>query len=199
MLDMKKEELLTLMKLNRSCRRFDSSHPIDSKEIESWLAAVRYAPSAKNAQPLKYKIITEPDLCNNLFGLLHWAAYLPEFDGPNPHERPTAYLVQLLDKEISNSSRFDEGIQQLSLTLIARSEGYAACILAAFDASKMMQLLALDTNRYSPIAVIALGKEGEKVVIEDLAPTEDPHAIRYYRTPDEVHHVPKRGIAELLL
>ena len=43
--------------------------------------------------------------------------------------------------------------------------------------------------------VIALGKPVEHVVLEDL-PAD--RSIRYYRTPDGTHHVPKRSLNELI-
>jgi len=46
------------------------------------------------------------------------------------------------------------------------------------------------------LLVIALGKPGEKVVIEELAPEGD---IKYWRDENDIHHVPKRGVEELIL
>jgi predicted ATP-grasp superfamily ATP-dependent carboligase len=43
--------------------------------------------------------------------------------------------------------------------------------------------------------VIALGKPGETVVLDDLPPGGD---IRYWRDEAGVHHVPKRGLGELI-
>ena len=44
--------------------------------------------------------------------------------------------------------------------------------------------------------MLALGKPAEKVVIEDLGADGD---IRYYRDGEDVHHVPKRTLAELII
>ncbi len=43
--------------------------------------------------------------------------------------------------------------------------------------------------------VIALGTPVERVVLEDLAADR---SIKYYRTPDGTHHVPKRSLDELI-
>jgi len=44
--------------------------------------------------------------------------------------------------------------------------------------------------------VIALGKPIEKVVIEDVP---ESGSIKYYRTEDGVHHVPKRSLQDILM
>ena len=194
---MEKKQLLELLESNRSYRRFNSSAQLSEEEIRSWIEALRYTASAKNAQPLKYRIVTDKAQVDAVFALLHWAAYLSDWQGPSPKERPVAFVIQVLDRTISASSRFDEGIQLEALTLMARSSGYGGCILAAFDSAKMSDLLSLDTDRYTPITVVALGKPIEEVVIENL-PTPDGD-IRYYRTEDKVHHVPKRTMDQLII
>lgn len=46
------------------------------------------------------------------------------------------------------------------------------------------------------VLVIALGKPVETVVLEDL-PTDG--SIRYYRDAQQVHHVPKRSLQDLIV
>lgn len=56
---MEKKQLLELLESNRSYRRFDSSVQLSEEEIRSWIEALRYTASAKNAQPLKYRIVAD--------------------------------------------------------------------------------------------------------------------------------------------
>jgi hypothetical protein len=44
--------------------------------------------------------------------------------------------------------------------------------------------------------VLALGKPAETVVLEDVGPDGD---IRYWRDDQNVHHVPKRTLDEIVL
>jgi hypothetical protein len=44
--------------------------------------------------------------------------------------------------------------------------------------------------------VLALGKPNETVVLEEVGPDGD---IKYYRDEEDVHHVPKRSLEELVL
>lgn len=189
------ETLLQLLQNNRSYRRFDEKSPITKEQITRWVSAVRYTSSAKNEQPLKYFIATDEKMVYSIFKEVHWAAYLRDWDSPAEGERPVAFLVQLLDTTLSTSSRFDEGIQLEAITLMATADGYGACIMAAFDKRRVMDLLQLPEHLH-PITIIALGKPIEKVVIEDL---KDGDSVRYYRTEDSVHHVPKRLLEDLIV
>jgi hypothetical protein len=44
--------------------------------------------------------------------------------------------------------------------------------------------------------VLTLGKPKETVVLEEVGPDGD---IKYYRDEEDVHHVPKRSLEELVL
>jgi len=45
------------------------------------------------------------------------------------------------------------------------------------------------------VLVLALGKPAERVMIEDVGSNGD---IKYYRDAQDVHHVPKRSLEELI-
>ena len=56
----------TLIKKDRTYRRFDESAAIDRLQILRWLDVVRQTPSSRNIQPLKYIIITDEALCHEI-------------------------------------------------------------------------------------------------------------------------------------
>ncbi len=187
--------LIELLKRNRSYRRFRQEERIANSDLMKWVSTVRYTASMRNAQPLKYRIISDPSLCAGIFPLLGWAGYLSDWDGPEEGERPAAYLIQLLDKRISQTSIFDEGIQLQAISLAAVEDGYGACIIKNFKAAELADFAGLP-EYFVPTAVMALGIPVEEVQIEELNGEKD---IRYWRTEDGVHHVPKRSLSELIV
>ncbi len=179
---------------NRSYRRFQGVS-IDAKTLEGLVELTRFSASAGNFQPLRFILSFQEDKNLTIFKRLSWAAYLKDWPGPEEGERPSAYIVILGDTSISKEFKYDAGIAAQSILLGAVEKGLGGCILASIDRTRLRQDLGID-NRYEILLVIALGRPGEKVVIEDMESGQD---IRYWRDENGVHHVPKRPLSELIL
>ncbi len=185
--------LLELLKINRSYRRFDESIKIPEELIKEWVSSVRFTASTRNIQALKYHIVIENNKVLELCSQVHWAGYLKAWSGPIEGERPSAFLIQLLDTTLSKSSKWDEGLQLEAITLMAAASGYGACIMAAFDKNKVKNIFSLPEH-LEPITLVALGKPIETVQIVDFV-----NSVEYYRTEDLIHHVPKRSLEDILV
>ena len=196
-MDNKFDILLELLKQDRSYRRFDESFKIDPAILKELVGLTRYCSSGRNLQPLKFYIASDEEKCEKIFPLLKWAGYLKEWDGPEKGERPTAYLIQCLDTDLTKNYLCDDGLQLQTITLGATALGLGCCIIKSFDAVKLREILSLEGN-ISPLYILAIGKPVEEVVIEDLRDSTE-ESIKYYRTSDGVHHVPKRPLADLLI
>lgn len=179
---------------NRSYRRFYQNEVISEKQLFSWIDLARLSASGRNAQPIKYIVSCQPEKNAKVFSTLVWAAYLTNWDGPIEGERPSAYIVQVLDTNISTQYFCDDGIAAQSILLGAVEEGYGACIFRSIDKNKLRNLLNIPTQ-FEIINVIALGKPLEKVLIETM---QDDN-YKYWRDENEVHHVPKRPLDEIIL
>ena len=179
---------------NRTYRRFDESVQISVNQIKEWIELARLSASGRNAQPLKYIISASPERNSAVFSTLGWAAYLKDWDGPSEGERPSAYIIQLLDTTISTNFFCDDGIAMQSILLGAVEEGYGGCIFRTINKSKLKACLNIP-DQYEIINVIALGKPVEKVVIENIQNND----YKYWRDSDGVHHVPKRSLEEIIL
>jgi nitroreductase len=180
---------------NRSCRRFDEGSAIERQTLEELVDLARLSASAANLQPLKYLLSCEPQKNARIFAQLAWAAYLKDWPGPAPGERPAGYIIILGDTVIAKTFGCDHGIAAQSILLGAREKGLAGCMIGLIKREELRETLEIPA-RYEILLVIALGKPREQAVIEDVGPKGD---IKYWRGPDGVHHVPKRSLDELIL
>ena len=178
---------------NRSYRRFDSMVKITEEQVRRWIDLARLSGSARNAQPLKYAIVVEPETCKDIFPLVGWAGYLKDWSGPIENERPVAYVAVLKDKNISEKHYCDDGIAMQSLLLGATEEGFGGCMLGSVNRTKLAEILNLPTH-LEILWLIALGKPQENVLIETTR--ED---IKYWRDKDQTHHVPKRALNDIIV
>ncbi len=182
---------------NRSYRRFEEQVAIKRTDLESLVDLARLSGAAANRQPLKYFLAHDPSVNERIFPCLAWAGYLKEWAGPAAGERPAGYIVMVLDTLISEVPGFDGGIAAQSILLGAVELGLGGCMIGNVKWDELRKVLGIE-ERYKPILVIALGKPGEKVVIEtaDRGVAAD---IKYWRDSEQVHHVPKRELAEVIL
>ena len=186
--------LKELIKKNRSYRRFDENISIPEKTLKNLIDLARLSASGANRQPLKYIINNNNDINEKIFSTLAWAAYLSDWKGPDKGERPSAYIIILGDKNITNTFGVDHGIASQSILLGAVEKGFGGCILASINKDELRKNLNIN-ERYDILLVIALGKPKEEVIIEE-AKNDD---IKYWRDDKERHHVPKRSLEDIIL
>ena len=184
-----------LIKENRSCRRFYEDHPVDLKMLEALVDLARLSASGANLQPLKYILACESQINAKIFSCLGWAAYLKEWPGPEPGERPAAYIVILGDTSISKEFGVDHGIAAQSMLLGAREKGLAGCMLGSINRKALRGILNLEPE-LKILLVLAIGKPREEIVIETVGPDGN---IRYWRDEAAVHHVPKRPLSDIII
>ena len=184
-----------LVKNNRSYRRFDEQFMIERETLVELIELAKYAASGRNAQPLKYFLSTDKVVNELIFSTLTWAGYLKKWPGPKEGERPSAYIVVLLDRDISDNFLCDDGIAMQNILLGAVDKGLGGCILRSINKLRLSAILNL-TDRFEIIDVVALGRPIETVVITNVGDDGD---IRYYRDGNGVHYVPKRSLDELII
>jgi nitroreductase len=182
-----------LIRKNRSYRRFHETERISGNQLEKWIGLARFTPSGRNMQPLKYAGSVSPGLNAEIFPNLGWAGYLTDWNGPSEGERPSAYIIVLHDKSISENRYCDDGIAIQSILLGAVEDGYGGCIIGSVNKAKVSRILKLP-DHLEILWVLALGKPAEQVVIEDMKDNN----VKYWRDENQIHHVPKRKLDELI-
>ncbi len=180
---------------NRSFRRFYETEPVALDTLKELVDLARNSASAANLQPLKYVLSCEPEENKVIFPHLSWAAYLKDWPGPCEGERPSAYIIILGDRRICRSFGCDHGIAAQSIMLGAAEKGLGGCIIGAIRRRDLHQALALPQH-YEMLLVLAIGRPRETVVLEPVGPDDD---IRYWRDDDDVHHVPKRRLDDIII
>mgnify|MGYP006274492379 CR=1 FL=1 len=178
---------------NRSYRRFYEEVKISSDKLREWIDLVRLSPSAANLQPHRFIISNSEDMNKKIFPNLNWAGYLKGWQGPKTGERPSAYIIMTTSKPVEKA--FDPGIAALAILLGAVEAGFGGCAIASFDKEKLKEILDLDKED-ALVLVIALGKPKENVLIENINAGED---IKYWRDENNVHHVPKIKVKDLVI
>jgi len=184
-----------LVAQSRTRRKFDGSKPVDIETLVGLIDTARLMPSGMNKQPLKYVVTADKEQCDEIFPLLGWAGYLKDWPGPAEGERPTGYIVILLDKDILDSPGCDHGIACQTIMLGAVEKGLGGCIIGTVNRKKLVKIFDLADN-LEVLMVLALGVPAEKVVVETL-PSDGK--IEYWRGSDGKHHVPKRSLDDLIV
>jgi nitroreductase len=183
--------LKDLVYKTRSYRRFEESHHIDLKILEGLIDLARMSASAANRQPLKYLLFNTPESCETIFPSIAWAAYLK---GPGPGERPSAYIIILGDKSITESFSVDHGIAAQSIMLGATEAGLGGCMIASIKREALRDDLKIP-ERFEILLILALGKPAEKIVVDEIKNND----VKYWRDDRDNHHVPKRPLAGLII
>ncbi|QDR79330.1 nitroreductase family protein [Sporomusa termitida] len=184
-----------IVKANRSYRRFFEQEAVTRETLLTLVDYARLVPAGANKQALKYYIACEQPLNGQIFATLGWAAYLKDWSGPVAGERPAAYIIIVQDKGYKMGNSFDAGIAAQTILLGATEIGLGGCMLGNIKHAQLQAALNLADN-FEILLVIALGKPKEKVVIEEIEANGD---IKYWRDENQVHHVPKRKLKDILI
>jgi len=186
--------LADLIRKNRSYRRFRQDRPLERGVLRDLVELARCSASAANLQPLKYVLSCTPETNDLIFPHLAWAGYLKDWQGPEEGERPSAYIVIVGDTEVAKHFGCDYGIAAQSILLGAAEKGLGGCMIGAIQKDGLREAIHLQ-DRYEILLVLALGEPKEDVVIERVVEGN----IKYWRDEQDVHHVPKRSLEELIL
>ncbi len=184
-----------LVRRNRSYRRFEESFAISRETLLGLVDLARLSASGANRQPLKYILSSDPETNARVFPHLAWAGYLADWPGPGDGERPSAYIVVLLDTTIAKSAGVDHGIAVQSMLLGAAEKGLGGCIIASVQRPALAEALHIEPI-YEILLVLALGKPVERAYVEAVGADGD---IRYWRDEEGGHHVPKRALQDIVV
>lgn len=193
------DDYAALVRRCRSYRRFDEADPIELGTLLGLVDCARLASCGNNQQRLRFHVVSAPEERSAVFATLGWAALMRDWDGPEEGQRPTGYVVVLCQGEPTMIRHMDAGIAVQTIMLGAAEAGYHGCILRNFKPGPLLEACGLEDSGLVPELVVALGRGGEDVVLEEADPTgADGHGLAYWRDGAGAHHVPKLSLAEVL-
>lgn len=179
---------------NRTYRRFYQDERMSTETLKELVDLARHSSSGMNMQPLKYIIVNGEEKADKVFQYLKFAGYLKDWGGPIEGERPSAYIVMLHDTSLSKTIFWDHGIAATNILLGATEKGYGGVMVAAINKKELAKELDLD-EKFEIVMVLAMGKPKEEIVLYEIEPGED---IKYWRDENQVHHVPKRKLKDII-
>ncbi len=143
---------LQLVSSRQSDRAYDMNRVVEQEKLERILEIARLAPSACNAQPWKFVVITDSGLAKKMgeaaagLGMNKFAKQAPvHILIVEESMNITSFLgAKLKDKYFP---LIDIGIVAAHITLAAESEGLGSCILGWFDEKKMKKLAGIPASK----------------------------------------------------
>lgn len=156
------KDFLDLIVRRQSDRKY-SDKPVEKEKLERIIEAGRMAPSACNAQPWKFIVVTDADLIPKMA-----EAASAKLIGMNSFVGQATALIVIVRENPNLSSRvgatikqkdyslFDIGIATENICLQAAAEGIGSCILGWFDESTVRKLLLIPKSKRVEL-IITLG------------------------------------------
>lgn len=179
--------------ITRRTIRLYQQKEIPSSLMERTLDAGRLAPSAANRQVLEFLVVTKGQNRAILFEHLAWAGYVRPKRTPSKDYRPMAYVIVLVrDRELNSINASDAAAAMENMILTAWSEGVGSCWIGSVEREKVRNAFGIPEG-YQIFGVLALGYPAEQPAVEVLT---DSH--EYWLDDNDVLHVPKRRLAEVL-
>lgn len=177
----------------RTIRKF-TQEPVRYENLIDLVDCARLAAFGGNMQPLKFMIVNDKSVCNELFPLTKWAAYLSD-GAPKENERPSAYIIVLGDKKIKANGAFEveAGAAVTNMMLEAVELGLGTCWMGAIQRESIKKLLKLEAE-LEVVYVLAVGYPDQESVISDFNGD-----VKYFEDEDGVIHVPKRSLDQVLV
>ncbi len=185
-------DFLELIKTRRTIRKFLNKR-VPISLIKKAIDTARYAPSAANLQFLEFLIITKKSLKEKIFPHLKWAGYIYPKGVPSQTERPSNYIIVLINKNKSqNPDLRDVGSAVQNILLSLHCFKIGSSWIGVFNKKEIMKLLRLP--QFLEIdSIIALGYPAQKPKVVKFK-----GSVKYYLDKNQNLCVPKRSSKEIV-
>ena len=156
------KKILEFITSRQSDRRY-SDKPVEKAKLDRITEAGRMAPSACNAQPWKFVVVTDPALLKMIAD-----AASEKLTGMNTFVAQAPAIIAVVRERPNFSSRIggtikkkdysyiDIGIATENICLQARAEGIGSCIIGWFDENLVRKILSVPRGK-RVLLLITLG------------------------------------------
>lgn len=141
--------LLNIIFNRASVRRY-TSEPVSEETLRNVLEAGRRAPSAMNAQPWHFIVVTEQNLKDRL-SKRRWTGFMKD----------AAFVVVGCGEKKSRWSTVDVAIALQNMVMAAEAQGLGSCWIGDFDQIELKEMLGIPDN-LRVIALVSFGYPAEK-------------------------------------
>jgi nitroreductase len=140
--------------LSRQSDRKYSDKPVETDKLDRIIEAGRMAPSACNAQPWKFVVVTDTSLIKKLA-----QAATEKLTGMNSFVSLAPVLIVIVREKPNLSSKIggkiknkdyshiDIGIASENMCLQAKAEGLGSCIIGWFDEKQVRNILGIPPSK----------------------------------------------------
>ena len=144
----------------RSIRRYKQKD-IPIEILKKLVNAARLSPSAANLQVLEYVVVTDKDLCAEIFNTIGWAAYITPSWKPSIEERPVAYIVILVNDLKNKWYHRDAGLASENIVIAEAVENAYKHV----DSGGRLEQPLREADVFPDVVVdmIAIGEEAGKL------------------------------------
>ena len=145
-------DFLQLVMSRQSDRAYDKERSVEPEKLERILEAARLAPSACNAQPWKFVVVTDRELSRKV-GKAAAGLGMNKFAKDAPVHilvvEESANITSLLGGKVKDKHfhLIDVRIAAAHIVLAAESEGLGSCILGWFDEKEIKQLTGIPASK----------------------------------------------------
>lgn len=172
--------------LTRQSDRSYSDKPVENEIIERIIEAGRIAPSACNAQPWKFVVVTDNDLRAKIS-----EAASAKLLGMNVFVSQAPVLVVVVREKANMSSRIgatvknkdysliDIGIASENICIQAAAEGLGSCMIGWFDESQVKKLLGIPSSKRVEL-IITLGYTEKETRVKRRKPASETISYNKY-------------------
>lgn len=145
-------DFLSLVNARQSDRAYDADRAVEPEKLERILEAARMAPSACNAQPWRFVVVTDKELAEKV-GKAAAGLGMNKFARQAPVHilvvEESANITSILGGKVKDKHfpLIDIGIVTAHISLAAQSEGLGSCILGWFDEKEIKKLTGIPAGK----------------------------------------------------